>query len=261
MNATELFKAGQLQQAVDAQIQAVKSKPADQGARIFLFELICFTGDLDRAQRQIEAVKYEEVERDASVQAYRKLLDAERLRRRLFSESLKPKFLSDPPEHVVWRLEAFNCLRENQATQATELIAKADEAAPSLAGQLNDQAFQGLRDCDDVFGPILEVMAHGDYYWVPLEQIASVAMNPPSSPRDLLWAPARLEIRDGPAGDVFLPAIYPHSHEHPDDQIKLGRATDWSSSEKGPVRGVGGRTFLRGDDAVSLLEWRHLQMA
>ncbi|MBI3408955.1 MAG: hypothetical protein HY040_11445 [Planctomycetes bacterium] len=260
MNATELFKAGQLQQAVDAQVLAVKGKPADQGARIFLFELICFTGDLDRAQRQIDAVKYEEVEREASVQAYRKLLEAERLRRRLFSESLKPKFLSDPPEHVVWRLEALTCLRGNQTTQATELIAKADEAAPSLAGQLNGQGFQGLRDCDDVFGPIMEVMAHGDYYWVPLEQIESLALNPPKSPRDLLWAPARLEVRDGPAGDVFLPALYPHSHEHPDDQIKLGRSTDWTSTDKGPVQGVGARVFLRGDDALSLLEWRQLQM-
>jgi type VI secretion system protein ImpE len=260
MNATELFKAGQLQQAIDAQVQVVKSKPADQGARIFLFELLCFAGDLDRAQRQIEAVKYEEMEREAAVLEYRKLLDSERLRRRLFTEGLKPKFFFDPPQHVTLRLEALNCLRDNQPGEAAELVARADQAAPPVKGNLNGQAFDGLRDCDDLFGPILEVMALGEYYWLALEQIDTVAKSQPSSPRDLCWAPARLEVREGPAGDVFLPALYPNSHVHADDQVKLGRMTDWTNPEQGPVRGIGARMFLLGDDAINLLEWRQLQM-
>jgi type VI secretion system protein ImpE len=260
MNATELFKAGRLQQAIDAQIQTVKNKPADQAARVFLYELTCFAGDLDRAQRQIEAVKYDDVERDTGTQTYRRLLDAERLRRRLFQEGLQPKFLADPPESVKLRLEALNCLRGKQTAQAAELLARADELTPPLKGQLNGKPFEGLRDCDDVFGPVLEMLAHGDYYWVPLEQIATATLPAAKFTRDLLYAPARVEIRDGPAGDVFLPAVYPGSHEHSDDQVKLGRVTDWSNPEQGPVRGVGQRMFLCGDDAISLLEWRQLQL-
>lgn len=261
MNATELFKAGKLHAAIDAQIQAVKNKPADHGARIFLFELFSFAGDIDRAQRQIDAVKYDEVERDASVQYYRKVLDAERSRRRLFAEGLQPKFFGDAPEHATLRLKALDAVRGKQMVQALELFGRADQAAPPLKGELNGKEFDGLRDSDDRFGPILEVMAHGEFYWVPFEQIDTLALNPPKFPRDLIWAPARLEIRDGPAGEVFLPALYPGSHERPEEEIKLGRLTDWSKADDGPVHGVGQRLFLVGDEDISVLDWRQLQMA
>ena len=77
MNASELFKAGKLQEAIDAQTQEVKSHPADHGKRLFLFEMLAFAGNLDRARRQIDAVTYGEVELDTAVVGYRKILDAE----------------------------------------------------------------------------------------------------------------------------------------------------------------------------------------
>src|SRR6266700_4141549 len=107
MNASNLFKQGKLQEAVDAQLKLVKEKPADHGQRLFLFELLAFAGDLDRAQRQIDAVQYGELELDAAVLAYRKILDSEKARRRLFSESLKPRFFGELSEHIQWRLEVM----------------------------------------------------------------------------------------------------------------------------------------------------------
>jgi type VI secretion system protein ImpE len=103
-------------------------------------------------------------------------------------------------------------------------------------------------------------MARGAYYWVPLEDVLALALNPPAYPRDLIWAPARLTLRDGEEGEVFLPALYPGSHEAADDALKLGRATDWKAEPDGPVLGVGRKTFLAGDDGVSLLEWRRLTL-
>ena len=88
MNASELFKSGKLQAALDAQIQEVKGNPGDPSRRLFLFELAAFSGDLDRARRQIEAVKYDEAERDTMVIHYRVLLDCEEKRRRLFRDGL-----------------------------------------------------------------------------------------------------------------------------------------------------------------------------
>ena len=78
MTATDLFKAGQLSQAIDAQLKEVKANPADQGRRLFLFELLAFSGDLDRAQRQIDAVDYKEMEKDVAVLGYKKALAAEK---------------------------------------------------------------------------------------------------------------------------------------------------------------------------------------
>jgi type VI secretion system protein ImpE len=261
MNAGELFKAGKLQDAIESQIKEVKANPADQGKRLFLFELQSFAGDLDRAQRQIEAVKYTEMELDAAVMAYRKILDAERLRRRLFSDGLQPQFFSDPPEHVKLRLEAVNRIREKNPAEATKLLEQAESARPALPGKLNEKAFESLRDCDDLFAGVLEVFAHGIYYWVPLESVAALSMNAPKFPRDLLWIPARLETRDNAAGDIFLPALYPGSSDHESDQVKLGRQTLWSESETEPVRGTGLRLFLVDDDASSILEWRKLELS
>lgn len=259
MNAAELYKAGKLQDAIAAQTQEVKSQPADQNKRLFLFELLAFAGELERAIRQMDVLKYDQIELQTAATAYRRLLDAQTKRQQLFSQSLKPEFFAAPPEHVALRLEAVNRLRENKPGEAKELLDRAAAAAPALKGTLNDKPFDSLRDADDLFAQVLEVMAHGVYYWVPLEQIETVAMKPPRFPRDLLWVPARLEMETS-AGDVFLPALYPNSHAHPDDQVKLGRSTDWKETPGGPVLGVGLRTFLVGDDPSSLLEWRSLQI-
>lgn len=260
MSASELYKAGRLQEAIDAQTQQVKANPTEQGKRLFLFELLAFAGDLDRARRQIDAVQYGQPELDTAVLAYRQLLDAEAARRHLFHDGQQPHFFADVPEQVRLRLEAVNRLRENRPAEALELLNQASAAAGELRGQLNGKPFESLRDCDDLFGPVLEVMAKGHYFWVPLEQVAGLALNPPKYPRDLLWLPAKLALKDGAEGDVFLPALYPGSHEHPENQVKLGRMTDWKQAEGGPVLGVGLRMFLVGEDAVSLLEWRDLQI-
>src|SRR5262249_59522213 len=108
------------------------------------------------------------------------------------------------------------------------VLNKANAEAPPVSGPLNGKAFEGLRALDDLFGTVLEVMAQGRYYWVPLEQVEAVAAKAPAFPRDLLWLPARLDLHDGASGEVFLPTLYPGSHEHTDAQVKLGRATDYA---------------------------------
>jgi type VI secretion system protein ImpE len=260
MNASELYRAGRLAEAIDAQLQAVKADPADQAKRVFLFELVVFAGDLERARRQIDAVSYSEPDLMAAVGLYRSLVDAETARRRLFKEGVQPGFLAEPPEHVKLRLDAVNLLRGNRGGEAAECLEKAAEITPAVAGVLNEKPFQSLRDADDLFAGVLEVLSQGKYYWLPFEQIDVLTMNAPSTPRDLCWVPAHLGIKSGPEGDVFLPALYVGSHESSDDQLKLGRATDWKAVEGAPVLGVGLRTFIVDDDLVTLLEWRQMEI-
>jgi type VI secretion system protein ImpE len=262
VNATELYKEGKLSEAIDAQIKDVKANPADQAKRLFLFELLSFSGDLDRARRQIEAITYDEPELVASVNTYRSLLESEQARRRSFEQGVKPEFIVDPPLHVRIRIDAaINYLTEDRNPPgAADLLAKAAQASPSATVLLNGEPYENFHDADDLFGPVLEVMARGKYFWVPLEQIESVAMNPPRFPRDLVWIPARLQIKNGPQGEVFLPALYPGSHRHPDDQIKMGRMTDWREIAGGSALGVGLHMFAAGEEGISILEWRELQV-
>jgi type VI secretion system protein ImpE len=252
--ATELFQAGRLQAAIDAQIQEVKANPTDHGRRVFLFELLSFAGEWDRARRQIEAVPADSPEQMTAVDSYKKLLDAEDHRRRVFKDGVLPGF----GDWVSLRLQAINELRNNNPAEAKRRLDKSDAEAPAAALTLNGKPVEGLRDCDDLFGPVLEVLAHGGYYWLPLAQVDAVTALPPKFPRDLIWLPVKLAVKDGPAGDAFLPCRYPGTTDVTGDELKLARATDWTPPGDGPVRGVGLRMFLAGDDALSVAEWREL---
>ncbi|HEY8506192.1 MAG TPA: type VI secretion system accessory protein TagJ [Gemmataceae bacterium] len=261
MNASELFKAGQLQPAIDAQVQKVKSNPADQEARLFLFELLYFAGDLDRAQRHLEMLRYDDPQLTVAAQTYLRALDAERSRRRVLAGQDRPRVLYEPPEHVELRLEALAHLARGEKAEAASKLDRANGQIPLIKGHLNGKPFEGLRDGDDLFGSVVEVFGQGGMYsWVPLEQVESLTMNAPSTPRDLILIPAQLVTRGGIAGDVLLPAIYPGSHEAADDQLKLGHQTEWADVEGEPVRGLGGKMWLLGDGShgVSLLEVRQL---
>jgi len=258
MDATQLFKAGNLAEAIDAQIVVVKAKPIDQGARLFLFELLAFAGELDRAQKQIEAIQTDQPEILVAITDYRKILDAERSRRLVFTTKTQPEFLSPPPEHIHLRLTGLSKLVDGNAGEADEAFQQANDQLPSLKGSLNEQAFELLRDGDDCLGSVLEVFSKGRYFWVPLEQVQSVTMNVPRFPRDLLWIPAHLEMQAGDAGSVFLPTVYAGTERESDPQLKLGRLTDWRGETT--VRGVGLKTFFVDANESSILDWRKLEL-
>lgn len=257
MTATEAFKAGRLAEAIDAQLQEVRSHPADDGRRVFLFELLLFSGDLDRAERQLDAVRAETPELVLAVTNYRDVIAAERLRRTLPAGG-SPEFLGDPSAHARLRLEAIRTVAADP-TRAAELLAHADEATPLIGGTLNGTPFVGLRDADDFYASVIEVFSHGKYLWVPFEQIATLAMNPPRFPRDTFVIPARISLHDGTGGEVFLPALYPGSHDNSDDTVRLGRVTVWDGPD-GAIAGKGQRVYLTGDEDRALLEWRQLEL-
>jgi type VI secretion system protein ImpE len=245
MNASEFFESCQLQAAIDAQIQKVRGSPSDQGARMFLYELFLFAGDLDRARKQIDVLNYNDPKQVAAIERYKQVLDAEQMRRDVLAGKEQPKVLKDAPAHLLLRLEALKHYAANEIAKGDEALAQANAETPDVKVKLNDREVEGLRDGDELFGTVLEVFGTGGVYcWVPLEQVESILMEKPRSPRDALLAPATLSLREGPSGDILLPAVYPGSWSLTDDTLRLGRAADWSTDETRPVRGVGGRVFL-----------------
>jgi type VI secretion system protein ImpE len=225
--AKELFDAGQLEAAISAISQDVKARPSEMQPRTFLFELLCFAGDFDRAQRQLEVIGHQSAVTELAVQVYLNNLKAERDRLRLFSNGLAPHFLTEPPAYVDLHLSAINRLRDGAYDEARLLLDQAEEERPSMTGKLNGGQFLDFRDCDDLVAPVLELIVHDKYTWLPFEQIKSLQISAPKQLRDLMWAPARIEGIDGTVGEVFIPALYARSSDHPSDEVKLGRMTDW----------------------------------
>jgi len=254
VDANELFRAGKLSEAIQAQTELVKTQPGNQELRPFLFELLCFDGQFDRADKQLDAIGKIDVEAEMAAQVYSNILQAERNRALLFSDGLPPEFLLDIPDYVSKHLGAIKHLSEKQPAQAQALIDEASQKWPELSGTNGGTAFEGFRDCDDILAPVFEFFLIRDYVWVPFEQIKELEISPPQRPRDLLWAPCRIITVDDKQLRGYAPILYPGSHKESDEQIKLGRVTDWRSVEGGPTTGIGHRVYLVGEEDKAALE-------
>jgi len=244
MTAEELLRAGHLSAAVEQLNQEVRSRPADSQRRTFLFELLCFVGDYQRAGLQLEVLGQQSVTAEIGVQVYRHILTAEQTRHQLFSEGVQPAFLFPPPAYASLHLEAVHRLCNHQPAEAMALLEQAQHSQASLRGSLEGQPFTAWRDGDDVLAPFLEVIVHDKYVWLPFEQIKHLHITTPKRLRDLLWVPAILEAHAGPVGEVFLPVLYPDSHQHADERVKLGRMTDWTDRGEGVILGAGQHLFF-----------------
>jgi type VI secretion system protein ImpE len=259
MNARELYEAGQLQEAVAAMNDEVKKNPTDLGRRGFLCELLCFVGNLERADAQLDAIGHQDPQSMPGVSLWRQLIRAEQARQQFYAEGRVPEFLGVPSPTLRQHLEASILLREGKTAEAARLLAMAEAERPKFAGTCDGKPIDDLRDLDDLAAPLFEVLTStGKYYWVGMDQVELVEFRPPARPRDLLWLRAHMVVRDGPDGEVYLPTLYAGTHADPDEKMRLGRATDWRGGGDAPVRGVGLRTYLVGDADRTILEIKEI---
>jgi type VI secretion system protein ImpE len=260
--ALELYYAGRLQEALAAVTAEVKQRPADLEARGFLCELLCFAGELERIDRHLEVIAEQDTTAAVGVAIFRHLLRGEQARQQLFSEGRLPEFLDPPPPHVRLLLEASIAVREKKDEEAARLLAQAEEQRPRLKGSCDGQPFTDCRDVDDLTSSIFEVLTGtGKYFWIPMERVISVEFRPHERARDLIWRRAHMIVRDGPEGEVYLPALYPGSAAASDERLRLGQMTDWHGGEGKPLRGVGQRMLLVGEEDRPFLELRSLTFA
>jgi type VI secretion system protein ImpE len=227
-----LLQEGKLDQAIEALVADVRARPTDVKSRVMLAELYCFRGDYDRADRQLDVVTSQDPSVTVGLGLFRQLIRGADARRRIYTEGAAPKLVAPLPEH-----------------------AEAKRPVQSVA--LGDGAADDFRDLDDVLASVIEVItAGGDCYWVPVEAIESIEMHKPTLLRETLWRRASVVVRDGPNGDVYLPTVYPPYPDLPSASAEalLGRTTDWVEHPKGVVRGIGLKSYLAGDESVTLFE-------
>ena len=228
MDALSLYRAGQLKPAIDALGDELKKQPLDTKRRTFLFELLCFAGEYDRASKQLDILSDANKEAAAGAMLYRAALHAERTRQEMFAKDQLPL----------------------------------GTVHPSPAGQWNGADFAELSDADPRIRGHLETFIAGSYTWIPFEYVESIEVEPPKKLRDLLWMPAILQttsdFRLQDLGEVLLPVISPLSWKHPDDNVRLGRATVWEEDAKYGEVPFGQKLLLCGDEEEPFLQLRNL---
>ncbi len=222
-----------------------------------LAELLLFAGNLERADTILDAAAAGRSRRPwSAIAEFRQLLRADMARRQLRRDGRVPEFLGEPTPALRASLAAFVALRAGDSAEAARHAAEAEELAAARRRTLPATiGFDDFRDVDDLHAGFFEVLTTtGKYFWIPTERVASIEFHPPRRPRDLAWRRASVSVIDGPDGDVYLPAIY--DSEPADarrrDSASAARPTG-SSQEGGPMRGVGQRVFLVGDEAA----WHH----
>lgn len=229
MTARDLFQAGQLNDAIRALGAEVRDNPSDARRRTFLFELLCFAGDYDRAEKHLHMLAEGGNDKQMGAVLYFAALHAERV-----------------------RLEKFRT--EQMPTGAP---------AQQFSGTLNGQPFESIVDADPRIGPRLELFAAGAYLWIPFEHIVSIEIETPKRLRDLLWTPALVrtgpQFEDRELGEVLIPVLYPFSYASPNDAVRLGRETHWQEVEGGEPIPLGQKMFLVDGEEFPLLEIRKLE--
>ncbi len=257
--AKSLLNSGDLKGAIQLALGVVKANPTDITARTFLFELSLFSGDWERAERQLDAIGHQDVNAMVGSLIYRQCLAGERKRADYFAKSLKPEFLGDPPDYIYALLMANNRLREGNLVEAREILDKIEEDRPAFACQVNGQKKEDFRDYNDLTSCILEVFIKDSYLWVPLENIVKITFTEPKSLRDLFWMQAELETDNGTNGEVLVPTLYANSFQNENDQIRLGRATDWRDAGEELFIGEGTKLFWMDGKDEPILDLREVE--
>ncbi|MBV8457978.1 MAG: tetratricopeptide repeat protein, partial [Acetobacteraceae bacterium] len=93
-----LFKAGQLDAAIETANQAVRRSPAHAPARLLLAELLVFAGNLERADAVLDTAAALDPAVALSVAEFRTLLRAEIARHQVWQDGRVPEFLGEPGE-------------------------------------------------------------------------------------------------------------------------------------------------------------------
>ena len=225
MGPKELFQAGKLNEAVTALSAELRDNPTDVRRRTFLFELLCFQGEHDRAAKHLQVLADANMDTKVGALPYFGALAAERRRHDVFASKDYPAApVSDEPR----------------------------------GGVIDGREFQSIEDADPRVGPRLELFAAGEYLWIPFEHIVSIDIQQPRRLRDLLWIPA--SVRMGPAfkgdelGEVLLPVLAPFSSKQADDDVRLGRSTIWVDGEP-----FGQRMFTVDEEDIPILEIRKIE--
>ena len=239
----ELFESGKLNQAIEALGAELREHPTDSQRRTFLFELLCFSGNWDRADKQLDVLAG--IDEAASKPGAD--LAALRKDRRMGALQYRAAISAERTRH-----------------QRFLGLAEAPEDLAPVKGTLNGRAFQSLEDADPRIGARLEVLAGDSYMWIPLAHIASITMPAPQRLRDLLWAPATIhagpQFQGADLGEVLLPVLSPFSFKHADDNVRLGRMTVWETTPEGDVP-FGQKMLLLDGEEVPLLELRTLEIS
>ena len=260
MTAQEHVKAGELDKALASLQAEVRANPSDARLRVFLFQLQCVLGNWEKALTQLKVLADLNTETFMLARIFGPVVNCELFRAEVFAGKRTPIIFGEPMEWVGLLMRSNEHVGRGEFRAAQPLREQAFEAAPATPGTLNGQPFEWIADADSRLGPILEVILEGKYYWIPFCRIKKIVMEKPADLRDLVWKPAQFVWTNGGEASGHIPTRYPGSESAADNQLRLGRRTDWAEREGGSCLGSGQRILATDAEELPLLECQRVEL-
>ncbi len=252
-DADALLRDGDLAGARKALVEIVRSRPSDEQARMFLFQLLAVAGEWDKAKSQLEALAQLSPQAQMLTVTYGQTIAAEALRARVFSGEEAITLLHDADGWAAGLPAAIQAFAKGDTAAGEAARDAAFDAAPDTPGTLNGIAFDWICDVDARFGPTFECILGGRYGLIPFSALERIESSGPADLRDIVWYPVQVAFRSGQSAAAFLPARYPGTEGSAVDLEKLARATSWQDASGGEI-GSGQHLWSLSDgDDVGLL--------
>ncbi|MFP4207283.1 MAG: type VI secretion system accessory protein TagJ [Wenzhouxiangella sp.] len=256
----ELLQSGDLAASLKEAMQAVRQDAGNAKHRIALFQLMCLTGDWEKARRQLYVLKDMSAETIPMFETYDPVIQCEMFRGAVFRGLKSPLFFGEPRDWLATLSSALPKFAAGQTEEGLDLQGRAFEQAPESAGSVDGRPFEWIADADSRLGPVLEVFLRGRYYWVAIEHVSFIRFDEPEDLRDLVWTPAQFQWKNGGEAVGFIPTRYPGTELADDDRLKLSRMTAWAGDEDGLQTGLGQRLLATDEAEYPLLGIRELQI-
>jgi type VI secretion system protein ImpE len=132
--AEQSLKSGDPAAALAHLQEQVRAKPADARLRIFLFQLLCVTGQWDRALTQLGVASNLDPEALAMAQTYGDAVRCEGIRDQVFAGKKSPLIFGEPDQWLALLIESLLVAGGGEPERSAELHALAFDAAPASPG-------------------------------------------------------------------------------------------------------------------------------
>lgn len=250
------------EQLLDLQ-SCIKRDASSSKLRVHLFQLLCVMGNWSRALAQLQLCAQLDAKALPMAQTYREAIRCEIFRQQVFAGQRTPQVMGTPPRWIGAMIEALSRDGAGDAKGAAKLRAQALDEAEPTACAVDGVACEWIADGDSRLGPICEVIANGQYYWLPFESCKGIMIEAPADLRDLVWAPAELLLPNEGRVPALIPTRYPETaalSEPKFDALKLSRATDWTETAPDVWVGRGQRVWNTDVSEQAILDTRHISL-
>jgi type VI secretion system protein ImpE len=260
IDAAELVRRGEVEPALAKLVAQVRGDPANAKLRVFLFQLLCITGDWVRAKTQLEVALGMDNNVMLMARVYGDALLCEEDRRKAFAGEAAPTIFGDPQPWMAQLYEALRLDSSGEHAAAAALRAQAYDAAPATAGRIDGEEFAWIADADGRIGPILEIIVNGRYFWLPFLRLQRIVIEAPSDLRDRVWMPAQLVLANGGEIVGLIPTRYFGSEHSADPLLRLARKTEWLEVAPDTFAGSGQRIIATDAGDHPLMDIRSIEL-